>query len=174
MTKMKKEKWRYVVLVMATAATAVLLVTNALKPLEGFWNVDISDGIEIFILLYVSFYLVQYQNKVDRKKEKIGDLISKIQNRIMDSNLVKVDTDNDKKITMTKLTTISNLLEIVKKNLDEPKNADLIISYMDNLSSTVMDHIDDVDYIEKSRAGITKNVSDIDTQLEKMKFEENL
>lgn len=171
---MKKKQWRYVVLAVAAVATVVLLVINALKSLKGFWQVNVSDGIEIFILLYVSFYLVQYQNKVDHKKEKIGELISKIQNRIMDPNLVKVDTDNDKKITMTKLTTISNLLEIVKINLDEPKNADLIISYMDNLSSTVMDHIDDVDYIEKSRAGITKNVSDIDTQLEKMKFEENL
>ena len=70
---MKKERWRTLMLAIVTVAMVALLVVNAITPLKGFWKIDISGGIEIFILIYVSYYLVQYQNKVDKKKEKIGN-----------------------------------------------------------------------------------------------------
>lgn len=171
---MKKEWWRYIILAIVTVATVVLLVVNALIPLKGFWKIGISGGIEIFILIYVSYYLVQYQNKIEHKKEKIGKLISKIQSKIMQPDLIDVSTDDNKKITRIKLGTISNLLEIVKNNVENPKNIEVIISYMDNLNSIVMDHIDDSEYIEKSHPQIIKAVTDIDTQLERIRFDEDL
>ena len=142
--QMKKDKIKYIIIGIFSIATIILLIINAIQVKNGFWNVEISDGIEIFILIFVSYFLVDHQNIVDRKKAKINDVISKVQVKILDPNLIDVDTENNKKATRIKLTTISNLLEIVKKDISEEKNIESIISEMDSLSAIVMDHLDDI------------------------------
>ena len=74
---MKRNWWRYCILVIIAIITLLLLGINAIKKISGFWCIGIGDGIELFILIYVSYYLVQYQSKIMHKKEKVGELISK-------------------------------------------------------------------------------------------------
>ena len=64
---------KYLTIGVLSLATFILLVVNACTTLSGFWKVNIGDGIEIFILIFVSFYLVKRKNSVDRKKGKIND-----------------------------------------------------------------------------------------------------
>lgn len=162
---------KYIIIGGLSIATLILLIVNACKNISGFWNVSISDGIEIFILIFVSFYLVERQNNVDRKKEKINDVISKIQIKILDSELIVVDSENSKKVTRIKLKSISNLLEIVKEDISNQMSIESIVSEMDSLSAIVMDHIDDAEYIEKSNSEIIRLVTNIDTKLEQIKFD---
>ena len=162
---------KYLTIGVLSLATFILLVVNACTTLSGFWNVNIGDGIEIFILIFVSFYLVERQNSVDRKKRKINDVISKIQIKILDPELIVVDSENHKKVTRIKLKSISNLLEIVKDDISNQKTIESIVSEMDSLSAIVMDHIDDVEYIEKSNSEIVRLVTNIDTKLEQIKFD---
>ena len=162
---------KYLIIGVLSLATFILLVVNACTTLSGFWNVGIGDGIEIFILIFVSFYLVERQNSVDRKKEKINDVISKIQIKVLDPELIVVDSENHKKVTRIKLKSISNLLEIVKDDISNQKTIESIVSEMDSLSAIVMDHIDDVEYIEKSNSEIIRLVTNIDTKLEQIKFD---
>lgn len=171
---MKRNWWRYCILVIIAIITLLLLGINAIKKISGFWCIGIGDGIELFILIYVSYYLVQYQSKIMHKKEKVGELISKVQKKLMDPALVDVSSEDAKRITRVKISTISNLLEIVKDNIDNPKCMDAVISYMDALSGIVMDNLDDSDYIKKSHPQIVKHITDIDTRLEKIRFEESL
>ena len=167
---MKNDKIKLIIIVLFTLFTVALLIINCINNITGFWKINISEGIEIFILIFVSYYLVDRQNIVDKKNEKINDVISKIQARIMDADLVNVTSDDSKKVTRIKLTTISNLLEIVKTDISNEKNIESIISEMDSLSAIVMDHIDDIDYINKSNSEIIRLVTNIDTKLEKIKF----
>lgn len=106
---MKKDSVKYIVLIVFSLATLVLLILNAVFDFNVFWTVNISDGIEIFVLIFVSYFLVDRQNEKDRKKEKINALINKVQLRLLDADLVKVDTEENRKITRIKVTSISNL-----------------------------------------------------------------
>ena len=171
--KMKKDSVKYIVLIVFSLATLVLLILNAVFDFNVFWTVNISDGIEIFVLIFVSYFLVDRQNEKDRKKEKINALINKVQLRLLDADLVKVDTEENRKITRIKVTSISNLLEIIKDNMDNKNNIDNIVTKMDNLSVLIMDHIEDEDYIRKTNSHIIRTVIDIDTKLEKIKFDIN-
>ena len=54
--------------------------------------------------------------------------------------------------------------------MEEVKN---IVTKMDNLSVLIMDHIEDEDYIRKTNSHIIRTVIDIDTKLEKIKFDIN-
>ena len=164
---MKKDSVKYIVLIVFSLATLVLLILNAVFDFNVFWTVNISDGIEIFVLIFVSYFLV------DRQKEKINALINKVQLRLLDADLVKVDTEENRKITRIKVTSISNLLEIIKDNMDNKNNIDNIVTKMDNLSVLIMDHIEDEDYIRKTNSHIIRTVIDIDTKLEKIKFDIN-
>ena len=174
---MKKDSVKYIVLIVFSLATLVLLILNAVFDFNVFWTVNISDGIEIFVLIFVlifvSYFLVDRQNEKDRKKEKINALINKVQLRLLDADLVKVDTEENRKITRIKVTSISNLLEIIKDNMDNKNNIDNIVTKMDNLSVLIMDHIEDEDYIRKTNSHIIRTVIDIDTKLEKIKFDIN-
>ena len=100
-------------------------------------------------------------------------MINKVQLRLLDADLVKVDTEENRKITRIKVTSISNLLEIIKDNMDNKNNIDNIVTKMDNLSVLIMDHIVDEDYIRKTNSQIIRTVIDIDTKLEKIKFDIN-
>ena len=140
---MKKDSVKYIVLIVFSLATLVLLILNAVFDFNVFWTVNISDGIEIFVLIFVSYFLVDRQNEKDRKKEKINALINKVQ------------------------------LEIIKDNMDNKNNIDNIVTKMDNLSVLIMDHIEDEDYIRKTNSHIIRTVIDIDTKLEKIKFDIN-
>lgn len=90
---------------------------------------------------------------------------------MLDSELIVVDSENSKKVTRIKLKTISNLLEIVKKDISNQTSIESIVSEMDSLSAIVMDHIDDTEYIEKSNSEIIRLVTNIDTKLEQIKFD---
>ena len=170
---MKKDNVKWVVIIGLSLSTVILLVVNAIKDITGFWNVNISQGIEVLILIFVSYYLVERQNEVDKKKAKINNVITKIQTRIMDPDLIRVDTDENKKITRIKLKSISNLLQIITDSLKDTNEIELIVSDMDNLVSMIMDHIDDSDYIEKSGSQIIRLLTNVDTLLEKIKFNNN-
>ena len=122
---MKKDSVKYIVLIVFSLATLVLLILNAVFDFNVFWTVNISDGIEIFVLIFVSYF------------------------------------------------SISNLLEIIKDNMDNKNNIDNIVTKMDNLSVLIMDHIEDEDYIRKTNSHIIRTVIDIDTKLEKIKFDIN-
>ena len=53
--KMKKDSVKYIVLIVFSLATLVLLILNAVFDFNVFWTVNISDGIEIFVLIFVSY-----------------------------------------------------------------------------------------------------------------------
>lgn len=161
---------KYIVISCFAIGTIILLIFNICLSIDGFWSVTISEGIEIFILIFVSFFLVDRQKSVDKRKAKIIDVIIKIQEKILDPNLIVIDSENDKKVTRIKLKSISNLLEIItKSDISAQHNIQIIVNDMDSLSALVMDHIDDSDYIEKSNPEIVRLVTNIDTKLEEIK-----
>ncbi len=53
---MKKDSVKYIVLIVFSLATLVLLILNAVFDFNVFWTVNISDGIEIFVLIFVSYF----------------------------------------------------------------------------------------------------------------------
>lgn len=168
---MKKDFLRYIVVMVFILSVIILLIINAIFPLKGFWCIDIGTGIEMFILIYISYYLVQHHNEINKRNEKIYNLISKIQEKIIDVDLINISNEETKQVTRVKLKSISSLLEIVKKESREQINIDLIIHEMDTLSSLIMDHIDDNEYIKKSHSQIVKLIENINVLLEKSKFD---
>lgn len=170
---MKSNKIKKPLIILFSVVTILLFILSLLFDFCDSWKINASDCIEIFILIFVSYYLVDCQNSIDRKKEKINDVISKIQERILDPELIVVETPDNKKVTRIKLTSISNLLEIVKEDITDKTLIESVVIEMDSLNAIVMDHIDDTDYIKKSNSEIVRLVTNIDTKLEKIKFSIN-
>ena len=143
---------------------------NIIARTEGFWESSFIEIIEMLILLVVSYFLVQMQNKVNRRKEKIDFIVSKIQNKILDEELIRVGTENERLVTKVKFMSIANLLECVRdiNYKKAEKNIELIISNMDILTDLVLDHINDEKHIINSNAEITRLITSISDRLDRI------
>ena len=134
-------------------------------------RLSIGDALEVIVLTFVSYFLVLKDNESSRKKDALLNLIAKIQGMLTDFCNIKIDTSEDKRITRIKLTNISNYIEILHDSLSDEGKIDVIINNIDTVSSIVLDHIDDKDYIEKSHAELFKLISSINTILEQISFD---
>lgn len=165
------KKIKYTIMAIFTIATIVLIFINNILKVPKFWEINISNSIEIFILIFVSYYLVDKQNDEDRHKQRTLETITKIQDRLLDPKLILVGSEEERNVTKVRLTSISNLLELLKQDLsDYGDDYASIVSNMDNLSKIVMDHINDEEHIKKSNSDIVRLVTNIDTKLEKIKI----
>ncbi len=63
---MKKDSVKYIVLIVFSLATLVLLILNAVFDFNVFWTVNISDGIEIFVLIFQTVDKVLRETSVSR------------------------------------------------------------------------------------------------------------
>lgn len=134
-------------------------------------RLPIGDALEVIVLTLVSYFLVLKDNENSRKKNAVLNLIAKIQDLLSDFWELKINTDAERRIARVKLTNISNYIEILHDELVGDSKIDIIVNDIDTLSSLVLDHIDDADYLGKSRAEIFKLISNINTQLERICFE---
>ncbi len=144
-----------------------LMIINIIGHKDGFWDTSFLDIVEVLILLYVSYYLVQKGNASNRKKEKLDLVISEIQKKILDSELISVRNRTEKLITRIKLRSISNLIKFVKDNVNKKLQSKL--EYVEDqnnfLLALYIDHIDDVDYIEKEQAEFQRIITNISDKL---------
>ena len=128
---------------------------NIFGKVGKFWQNSFLDIMQLLILLVVSFSLVQMQNRINRKIEKLDVIIDKIQEKLLDEKLIRIGNKNERLKTRIKLLSISNLLEYIKKydkKIDNEMNS--IIEQMDMLNMLVFDHIEDKDFIKKSEPRI--------------------
>lgn len=167
-------KIKYVIIIIFSVITITLGIINIAFSVPEFFKINMNNCIEIFILLFVSYYLVDRQNDENRHKQRTLEAITKIQDRLLDSELILVSNEEERNVTKVKLTSISNLLEILKDDLED-NNADFesAVANMDNLLQIVMDHINDESHIKKSNSDIVRLVTNIDTKLEKIKIDLN-
>ena len=171
---MMNKKIKIIIISFFSLSVVALMVFRIINKDPDFWKINISDCIEVFILIFVSYYLVDRQNDEDRHKERVLETIAKIQNTLLDPNFINVDSGDDKNVTKVKLTRINNLVEIIKDDLSKySEDSSAIVSDVSNLYATAMDHIDDVDFIEKYKPDIYRLVNNIDTKLENIKINMN-
>lgn len=144
-----------------------LMIINIIGQKDGFWGTSFLDIVEVLILLYVSYYLVQKGNVSNRKKEKLDFVLAEIQKKILDSELISVGNKTEKLITRIKLRSISNLIKFVKDNVNEKMQNKLeyVEEQNNNLMALCIDHIDDVEYIEKSQADFQRIITNISDKL---------
>ncbi len=144
-----------------------LMIINIIGQKDGFWGTSFLDIVEVLILLYVSYYLVQKENASNRKKEKLDLVLVEIHKKILDSELISVGNKTEKLITRIKLRSISNLIKFVKDNVNEKMQSKLeyVEEQNNNLMALCIDHIDDVEYIEKSQADFQRIITNISDKL---------
>ena len=87
---------------------------NIFGKVGKFWQNSFLDIMQLLILLVVSFSLVQMQNRINRKIEKLDVIIDKIQEKLLDEKLIRIGNENECLKTRIKLLSISNLLEYIK------------------------------------------------------------
>ena len=111
---------------------------NIFGKVGKFWQNSFLDIMQLLILLVVSFSLVQMQNRINRKIEKLDVIIDKIQEKLLDEKLIRIGNENECLKTRIKLLSISNLLEYIKKydkKIDNEMNS--IIEQMDMLNMLI-------------------------------------
>lgn len=151
-------KWNIASTIIIIGFTIMILVNmgfNIFGKVGKFWQNSFLDIMQLLILLVVSFSLVQMQNRINRKIEKLDVIIDKIQEKLLDEKLIRIGNENECLKTRIKLLSISNLLEYIKKydkKIDNEMNS--IIEQMDMLNMLVFDHIEDKDFIKKSEPRI--------------------
>ncbi len=168
-----KNKFTTPVILFFYSCVIGLMLINIIGHKDGFWGTSFLDILEVLILLYVSYYLVQKGNATDRKKEKIDLVISEIQKRILDSELISVGNKTERLITRIKLRSISNLIKFVKDNVNEKlqRKLEYVEEQNNFLMALYIDHFDDVDYIEKTQANFQRIISNISDKLVEIHLE---
>lgn len=162
-----------IILFFLSGIMAIVCCCNIILGRDGFWGTTITDVLEVFILLFVSYYLVDIKNDANRKKEKIDHAISQAQEKLQDEKLILYGTDNEKNITKVKLKSIGNILELIDKYCgDECKNQiENIKDDMDKLKELVIDNIDDESCMDKFAAHIERLKLTISDKLEGLHLE---
>ncbi len=111
-------KWNIASTIIIIGFTIIILVNmgfNIFGKVGKFWQNSFLDIMQLLILLVVSFSLVQMQNRINRKIEKLDVIIDKIQEKLLDEKLIRIGNENECLKTRIKLLSISNLLEYIKK-----------------------------------------------------------
>ena len=102
-------KWNIASTIIIIGFTIIILVNmgfNIFGKVGKFWQNSFLDIMQLLILLVVSFSLVQMQNRINRKIEKLDVIIDKIQEKLLDEKLIRIGNENECLKTRIKLLSI--------------------------------------------------------------------
>lgn len=172
--KEKKSKINGLLPILTVCATSILIlvvgVKNAISN-PNFWEIGFSSCVSILIAAWVSFFLVQRQTDLRKKKDALVSLMTSIQDIVTNEDAYLID----EKVTSQSLTMrtrdLSNHLGILKKygeefNLDE--DIKFIEERTNEYKEIIGDHITDIEHLSKSALELQRPLNLIEARLFEM------
>lgn len=118
-----------------------------------FWNAQVIDIISpIFIAFYFSYYLIERKNDERRQKEILEEILWRLKDFIEQEEMYNLSQQEPATILM-RSRQVSNQITILnnwKKHFNVEKEVDFICEKFEEYNSIIGNHIDDLNYLEKS------------------------
>ena len=145
----------------------LLFIINAIQN-KNFWIININELCSMFLLVYVSYYLVEKNSDIRILKEKLNNILIEIESEL--DKLIKnvLETKNTSTITMVSRV-ISNkisLLENYKEKFKIEEDIKYIKDVYKTLDEFIGNHFDNLKSIKQSDLDLFKN--QIETRLDEI------
>lgn len=163
---------KFVKIVVALCFVLALAVgVVSLKCNEEFWKVNAAQALTLILTICIAFWATQLKNDERKKKEHAEQLVRKIQAMVTDEMFYSIPAscdvkDNKKRMTMTNRS-LNNSIDILKKyaeTLGFKDSANYIAKEFKEYKEFISDHLEDIDYLNKSETTLKKYSENIDTK----------
>ncbi len=132
----------------------------------------IFQFISLCLVVFVSYYLVQMQTDIRKKRDVLGDMINGIIDSSYELNKEALSTENSK-LFMVKLRNIENDISLMD-NVAKEFNIESDINYIKNevvrIDDLVSEHIGNNDELMILYVDIEKNINNIQNKCNSIKF----
>lgn len=146
---------------------------------NGFYQISlyqlislIFQFISLCLVVFVSYYLVQMQTDIRKKRDVLGDMINGIIDSSYELNKEALSTENSK-LFMVKLRNIENDISLMD-NVAKEFNIESDINYIKNevvrIDDLVSEHIGNNDELMILYVDIEKNINNIQNKCNSIKF----
>jgi hypothetical protein len=140
---------------------------------EDFWDISIGNIISVVIAVVVAYFFVQSKNDERKRKEKMEDIINKIQLFINSVQAYTVESPRDELNIKMQHRSVSNKLAMLgeyKKNMGIDEEYIYIFDKFTSYKDMIGNHITDYKYIKDSRIDLQRDLALIDDKLDMMKL----
>jgi len=163
---MKKKRIVFTALSFFLVAVIIgLIIYNGFKN-ESFWLLSLSQALTLLIALLIAFYASQFRNDERKLKETTEKLLYKLQNYINSDVFCNAGEHETKEVLMNNKR-ISNVIDSISK-CSAPfrikDDLDYINEEFKKYRDFVSEHIEDKDYLEKSKIEYQNFANNIDSK----------
>lgn len=168
---MKKKIIKHgIILLVLVILIAPLLYYN-FKNNETFFKVPFTSIVSALAVVYVSFYLTQWRNDTREKIKHIGAIIDEIKFIINSDDLYLINSEMQKQRSLILQRKVANKITILK-HYDLNNKIKCEIKALDDnykeLREFLGNHINDSEYIQKSKNEIARMASKIENNCDEI------
>lgn len=149
--------------------SAIFIIFN--YNLEKFWDITLKDILTFDIAIFFTFHLTQSKQDQRIKNEKINQILDDILQCTDEISKIDFTVENSNKQFTLLIRKINNKINVLKKlNVDifEEDKITYIINQINELNIFVSEHIEDNDYLRKSKTTIEKWTNNVENKCDEI------
>ena len=169
---MMRKNLSLILIVLFLVFCAILSIFN-IKHNDNFFEISLYNVLNLVIAVAIAYYLTQRKNDERKLKEKAEEIVEKIQIKLNDGQAYNINSDEDIAYVLLMHRSISNwirLLDSIKEKLKFETEVNYISENYKNYKEFIGNHINDIDYLAKSRKELENYILLIDNKLDEIKI----
>ena len=152
------------------SACAIILVLAAYNHFTNpdFWVLSAANCLTLLVAVIVSFFLVQRKADKNNQKDALVKLLYAIQSVVGDKATYVITTDTDSNTLTMRKRQLNNYVSLLNNHADAfgiSKEAAFISEKVDEYSSIIGNHIDDLSFLSQSTKDLRRPLELIDTKV---------
>ena len=167
----RKSDQKFWFVVVLSLAILIFTIINALRN-PDFIKMSLYNVLTLYIAIIIAYYFSQSKNDERKRKEKLEEIISKIQSSVTSEEAYITEETTKDEITMfqrnlsQKITVLSSFA--IKYKIEEETKYiyDRFYEYKDFIG----DHLTDMPFLQKSRIDLKKWLDLIDNKCDEIKL----
>lgn len=171
MKKTTKHLIKVIIAIVAITLLFVIIFLNNFKN-RNFFTMDFYQIIYLCFMIFISFYLVQLKTDERKRKEILYEFVC-----ILKNDTICITKDVVVNQPQTKFQLLSrnienkiNMLKKVMKKYEIEKEVEYIAQELQNLESTVSNHINDSKILESNYIDIERNIYNICSKCDELLY----
>lgn len=166
---MKKNIWKHLIVLAAIIIVTAPIVHYNIKNNSKFLKSSATSVISMISVFYVSYYLVQWKNDTREKIKRVESLIYEIKDIINSKELYAVANEEERQKALMLHRKVANKIRVLETyNFDDnaKEQVEILKEKFLELREFIGEHINDNDYMQKSRNEIERRVMKLDDILD--------